>query len=165
MIREIMALGCLLMTIMSHAETQINVAGKVIAAPCVVAGDTVSKQVDLPATQAHALTEAGSGGDWIDFYLELDNCPVYLQGVTVNFSGTPDENDGSTYKNNGTAGNVSLQLASDKVNYGNGSALTVDIDSQSHKAMIQLAARIYSPVGHAVKGTVNSVVSVNFTYQ
>lgn len=148
----------------AHA-TDIAVTGKVLPSPCIVSSDTVSKGVDLPTVEARSMSDAGSSGEWVDFDLELENCPPYLTSSTAKFTGEPDTDDKDTYKNTGTATNISLQMASRSEIYGNGSSLKASIKSSSHTAVFPLSARMYSPKGNVGKGSFTSVVFVDFTYQ
>lgn len=161
------SLTIFLWTICCHSvlATNLQVKGTVVATPCIVNSNTVSKQIEMPKTEARSMTEPGSGSEWVDFVLELDECPFYLKTATATFSGTPDEHDATTYKNAGSAENVSLQLAAGMTNYGNGSTMKAMVDTATHKALFPLSARIYTPVGNTGKGSFNVVVGVDFTYQ
>ncbi|WP_407438867.1 fimbrial protein [Lelliottia sp.] len=148
--------------------TDLNISGKVVASPCTVDTASVSKEVELPRLQAHSLADAGTGGEWVDFNLDLNNCPVSTSQATATFSGTPDANDSTAYKNTGTASNVALQLsAKDDADtlYANGSNMKADINSSTHSATFPLSARMYSPTGGVTQGTFISVVNISFTYQ
>ncbi|MFO6296571.1 fimbrial protein [Rahnella selenatireducens] len=151
-------------TTASAADTAINIQGKVIASPCVVNSDTINKLVELPKVEARSFS-AGSGGDWVDFDLDLENCPVYLKSAVARFSGVPDENEATMYKNDGSAKNIALQMSARTTNYGNGSMMKVDVKSSTHSATFPLSARMYSPKGDVGKGTFSSTVGVDFTYQ
>lgn len=146
-------------------NASIKIEGRVLPAPCTVNGDTVKKTISFNQTEARSLSEAGTGGEWNKFSLELDDCPAYLNYAIATFSGTPDEDDPNMYKNNGDASNVALQLADDTTTYGDGSSMTISIDPVTHKGIFMLSARMYTPKGNVGKGTFNSVVGVNFTYQ
>ena len=148
----------------THAG-EIKLTGKVIANPCIVDTSTLNKQVELPKGQVRRLAAAGTGGEWVDFQLQLNKCPVYLTHVTVNFSGTPDNNDINAFKNNGTSKNVALQLKAQDTIYGNGTSMRTAIDAVSHKANFPLSARMYTSTGDTSSGTFNSVVNLTFTYQ
>ncbi|MRS88944.1 type 1 fimbrial protein [Enterobacteriaceae bacterium RIT714] len=161
-----MIIPFLLASGMAHATgTNIDIKGRLIANSCTIDTGTVEKEITLPSVQAHDLSEADTGGDWVNFTLDVTKCPAYLNTVTVKFSGTPDTDDSTTYKNLGNADNVALQLATNDVNYGNGSTMKVNVDQTNHSAKFPLSARIYSPKGGATRGTFNSVISVDFTWQ
>lgn len=147
------------------AGTSIDVKGKLIANPCTIDTDTVKKNITVPATQAHAMADAASGGDWVDFALDVNKCPVYLKTVKVTFTGPADTDDATTYKNTGDAKNVSLQLAANSTNYGNGSTMQVNVDQATHSATFPLSARMYSAKGGATQGSFGAVVNFDFTYQ
>ncbi|MDK9357757.1 fimbrial protein [Lelliottia sp. V106_10] len=147
------------------AGTSIDVKGRVVANPCTVDTDSVKKNITVPSTQAHALIDPSSGGDWVNFSLDVNKCPVYLKTVTVTFTGPADKDDATTYQNTGDAKNVSLQLAASDINYGNGSTLQVNVDQSAHSATFPLAARMYSAKGGATQGSFGAVVNFDFTYQ
>lgn len=162
----VMVLPLILAGTGAHAAgTSIDVKGRLVANPCTVDTNTVKKNITVPSTQAHAMTDAASGGDWVDFALDVNKCPVYLKTVTVTFTGPADKDDPTTYKNTGDAKNVSLQLAANQVNYGNGSTLQVNVDQTTHSATFPLSARMYSAKGGATQGTFGAVVNFDFTYQ
>lgn len=154
-----------LATITATHATSIIMSGKVLPSPCVVNSDSVSKLIEFQKVEARSMSDAGSTGDWVDFDLNLEDCPVYLTSATAVFSGEPDTDDKNTYKNTGTATNISLQLASRTNFYGNGTTLKTTINSTKHTALFPLSARMYSAKGNVGKGTFASVVFVNFTYQ
>lgn len=162
--RYLAGLPFCLMVCMTDAS-EISLTGKVIANPCIVDTNTRSKQVELPKGQIRRLATAGTGGEWVDFQLQLNECPAYLTQATVNFSGTPDNNDSKAFKNNGTSKNIALQLKAQDTLYGNGMSLRSPIDAKTHKAYFPLSARMYTPTGGASSGTFNSVVNLTFTYQ
>ncbi|MBS3045962.1 fimbrial protein [Enterobacter mori] len=160
-------LSLLAMTSMAEA-VDINISGKVTASPCTVDTQSVSKEVELPKLQTHSLEDAGTGGDWVNFSLDLNNCPESTSQASATFTGTADAKDATAYKNTGTATNIALQLAAQNQTstlYGNGSTMKVDIDASTHKATFPLAARMYTPEGGVSQGTFVSVVNVSFTYQ
>jgi minor fimbrial subunit len=163
MVRKIVTIAVLLLPLMGNAQTQLRISGKVVPSPCVVLIDDM--QVTLPDTQAHAMVDAGSGGEWVDFFIELHDCPTSVKSITTMFTGTPDTYDITVYKNTGEAKNVALQLAGRSSNYGNGTTMKADVNSLTHTALFPLSARIYSPIGNAQKGSFNSIVGLTFTYQ
>ncbi|MBT1713643.1 type 1 fimbrial protein [Enterobacter dykesii] len=155
----------LISSVSGLANTTINIVGKVVAIPCIVSEETISKEVELPVTEARSMAEPGSGSGWVDFELELDDCPFYLKKAIATFTGVPDKDDKTTFKNLGDAANVSLQMVAQSTTYGDASQMKVDINSSTNKASFPLSARIYSAKGNAGKGTFNTIVGVSFTYQ
>lgn len=147
------------------ADSKMEIQGTIVAGACKVDDDTVNKVVQLPKTQAHSLVDAGTGSDWVDFNLTLSQCPAYMTSATAKFSGTPDTDDNTTYKNTGDAKHVSLQLAARTTIYGNGSSMKVSVDSASHSAEFPLSARMYTAKGGVTLGSFAAVVGVDFTYQ
>lgn len=143
----------------------MDIQGTIVAGACKVDDDTVNKIVQLPKTQAHSMVDAGTSSDWVDFSLTLSQCPAYLTSVTARFSGTPDADDNTTYKNTGDAKNVSLQLAARTTIYGNGSTMKANVNATNHSAEFPLSARMYTAKGGVTQGTFGAVVGVDFTYQ
>lgn len=145
----------------------ISVTGRVVASPCVVDIDTVSKQVDLGRAIANNLNQPGGNPIWKDFQLLLTQCPVTTHSATATFSGDIDSTDPTAFKNQGTAGNSALQMTNSdhSVIYGNSSQMTVAVDNSTRQAIFPLSARIFSPSEAATGGTFSAAVSVVFTYQ
>lgn len=145
----------------------ITIQGQVVSTPCIVDVDTQSKHIELGKVISHNLKERGSGSNWTDFHLLLSGCAANLLNVTATFTGMPNENSADTYRNQGTARDVSLQMTSadHRTIYGTGSSMTVNIDGVTHKAKFPLSARIVSPAGDAKGGTFSAAVSVHFIYQ
>lgn len=66
----------------------------------------------------------GSASGWHDVTLDLSNCPVGTSRVTATFSGTADST--GYYKNQGTAGNLQLELQDTSgARFNNGTSKTV----------------------------------------
>lgn len=154
------------LALMTHANaTDINISGKVVASSCTVDVNTVSRSIELPKVKMRSLDTAGSAGDWVDFAIEVNECPVYLTETTVKFSGVPDVDDATAYKNTGTSKYTALQLAARTTIYGNGSSMRNPINASTHKSIFSLSARIYSPKGNATAGNFSSAVNLTFEYQ
>lgn len=160
MILLLSALPC-----MAFANSTLNISGKVVAGTCTVDVNTVDRTIDLGSIQSFDLRSPASGGEWVDFTLEVNQCPTGLAFATAKFSGNPDTDDVTTYKNTGTSTGVSLQLGARTTIYGNGTSMKSSIDALTHKATFPLSARIYSAKGNATSGTFHSIVNVAFTYQ
>ncbi|HKM95723.1 MAG TPA: fimbrial protein [Buttiauxella sp.] len=145
----------------------ISVTGRVVATPCVVDTDTVSKQVDLGQAFANNLNQPGGNPVWKDFQLLLTQCPAATHSATATFSGDVDSTDPTAFKNLGTGVNSALQMTNTdhSVIYGNASQMTVNVDNSTRQAIFPLSARIFSPAENATGGTFNAAVSVVFTYQ
>ena len=67
----------------------INITGKVIASPCVVAsGSNINVNLgDIPAADIAA---AGTTSTPVNFTINLTSCPVGTTSVVVTFTGTED---------------------------------------------------------------------------
>lgn len=151
-------------TTASSADTVIGIQGRVVTSPCTVNSETINKLIEFPKVEARSFS-AGNGGEWIDFDLDLENCPDGLKSVIATFSGDPDENEPLMYKNAGTAENIALQLSARTTNYGNGTSMKVDVKSSTHSATFPLSARMYTAVGDVGKGSFSATVGVDFMYQ
>ncbi|WNN47057.1 fimbrial protein [Siccibacter colletis] len=162
-------LSCLLLALMSFAvqAEEINVSARLVARPCTVDTDTVNKTVELGQGRASEMKTAGAGGEWTDFELLLTKCPAATVGATVTFSGTPDDDDATAFKNSADATGIALRLASrDRATtYQNESTMTQTIDTAAHTATFPLSARMFSPKGNPTSGQFAAAVNVSFTYQ
>jgi len=149
-----------------HAE-ELSFSGRILARPCTVDTGTVNKTVELGQGRASEMKTAGAGGEWADFELLLTNCPAATIGATATFSGTPDAEDGTAFKNTADATGIALRLASrDRATtYQNDSTMTQTIDTTTHKATFPLSARMFSPKGNPTSGQFAAAVNVSFTYQ
>ncbi|HEX4503371.1 MAG TPA: fimbrial protein [Scandinavium sp.] len=158
--RCIWMIGLAVLPLMTQADPTINVSGNVIASPCTVDTGTVTKLVELGTVNKQDLPNAGDGGVWSDFDLLVSNCPTGTSKVTAIFTGTPDIEDSTAWKNSGTSSNVALRLSSRDHNtvYSNSSTMLVNVDSTTHKTTFPLSARIFTPKGNVVAGTFASVM-------
>ena len=164
--RYLLILSLLFFVGLANAE-DISIHGRVVDKPCTIDVDTESKLVNLGRLMVVRLRNAGSGSDWVNFELLLKDCSSSTVSVTATFSGEPDINDATAFKNLGTASNVALQMsnADHSVIYGTASQKIVPITTDTHKAIFPLSARIISPLGNVKSGTFRSVVNVDFTFQ
>lgn len=143
------------------ADVTITVNGKVVAKPCTVS--TTHATVELGDLYTFSLVSAGSTSDWHTVALELSNCPVGTSRVTASFSGTADST--GYYKNQGTAGNIQLELQDDSGNRLNtGATKSVQVDDASQSAHFPLQVRAISVNGGATQGTIQAVINVTYTY-
>lgn len=155
-------------TIPALAEpTAININGNIIASPCNVDTNTVNKTVELGEGSVRDMSVAGAGAEWIDFELMLTKCPAPTVKAIVTFSGTPDVDDATAFKNSADATGIALRLASrDRATtYQNDSTMTQTIDTATHSATFPLSARMFSPKGNPTSGQFAAAVNVSFTYQ
>lgn len=107
------------------ADVTLTVNGKVVARPCTVS--TVNATVELGDLYTFSLIGAGSASAWHSVALDLSNCPVGTSRVKATFSGTADST--GYYKNQGTAGNIQLELQNeDGTTLNNGSSQSVQVD-------------------------------------
>ncbi|WP_409418451.1 fimbrial protein, partial [Klebsiella pneumoniae] len=110
-----------------------------------------------------SLIGAGSASAWHSVALDLSNCPVGTSRVKATFSGTADST--GYYKNQGTAGNIQLELQNeDGTTLNNGSSQSVQVDEASQSARFPLQVRALSVNGGATQGTIQAVINVTYTF-
>lgn len=149
----------------------INISGRIIAAPCVVDADSVSQNVDFGQLTALDLRAAGSASAWKPFKVKLVNCPAATVTAVATFTGTPFATNATLYSNATlpeNATNIAIQVVDDNnrsLIKGNGTSMTANIDPVLHQATFSLAGRVISPNGNVGTGTINSVMMMTFTYQ
>ena len=147
--------------VVQAADVTSTVNGKVVAKPCTVS--TTTATVELGDLYTFSLVNAGSSSAWHSVALELSNCPVGTSRVTASFSGTADST--GYYKNQGTAGNIQLELQDDSGNRLNtGATKSVVVDDASQSARFPLQVRALSVNGGATQGTIQAVINVTYTY-
>ncbi|EGT4253648.1 type 1 fimbrial protein [Citrobacter amalonaticus] len=147
--------------VVQAADVTITVNGKVVAKPCTVS--TTNASVELGDLYTFSLVSAGSSSAWHTVALELSNCPVGTSRVTASFSGTADST--GYYKNQGTAGNIQIELQDDSGNRLNtGATKSVVVDDASQSARFPLQVRALSVNGGATQGTIQAVINVTYTY-
>ncbi len=85
----------------------LNITGNVIASPCQVSSDSITKSVDLGQNiQASSLQTAGAATDWVNFDINLNSCPAGTTKAIMTMHGTADlNNPADMYRNTGTATN------------------------------------------------------------
>ena len=145
------------------ADVTITINGQVVAKPCTIA--TTNANVALGNLPTFSLINAGSTSDWKTVTLNLTNCPVGTSNVKATFSGTSDST-GTYFSNQGTAGNIAVQLAdSSGNNLTNGSSLTSAVSDSTLATAFNLEVRAITPAGKATQGTIQSVINVTYTWQ
>lgn len=143
------------------ADVNITVNGKVVALPCTVT--TTNALVEINDIYTFNMVTAGSRSAWHDTALELTNCPVGTSRVTATFSGTADAT--GYYKNQGSAGNIQLELQDDRgTTLNSGAKKAVDVDTATQSARFPLKVRALTVNGGATQGSIQAVISVTYTY-
>lgn len=143
------------------ANINITVNGKVVAKPCTVS--TTNATVELGDLYTFSLSSAGSSSAWHSVALDLSNCPVGTTRITATFNGTADST--GYYKNQGSAGNIQLELQDDGgTTLNNGAEKAVQVDDTTQSARFPLQVRALSVNGGATQGTIQAVISVTYTY-
>ncbi|HEM7969302.1 TPA: type 1 fimbrial protein [Citrobacter farmeri] len=148
-------------SMLQAADATITVNGKVVAKPCTVS--TTNATVELGDLYTFSLISAGSTSAWHTVALDLSNCPVGTSRVTASFSGTADST--GYYKNQGSAGNIQLELQDDSGNRLNtGATKSVQVDEATQTTRFPLQVRAISVNGGATQGTIQAVINVTYTY-
>lgn len=143
------------------ADVTITVNGRVVAQPCTVS--TTSATVDLGDLYTFSLVSAGAASAWQSVSLELTSCPVGTSTVTATFSGTADST--GYYANQGTAGNLQLELQDSAGNTLNtGATTSVTVDDTTLSATVPLKVRALTVSGGATQGSIQAVISVTYTW-
>lgn len=159
---------CLLMGMASLAKADpvtLNITGNVVASPCLISSDSVTKAVDLGQNiQASDLQAAGSSTTWTNFTVNLTSCPGGTTKAIMTMHGSADTNNpNDMYQNTGTAQNVSVQLQSQAADLlGDGKSLSGNIVSNAYS--YQLRARAYTQNGAVTPGSIIATVTASFVY-
>lgn len=168
--RVLMTLSAVIMTGVSFfcsADSSVTIGGNVVATPCMIDTGTVNKQVAFSSLHRMELVNAGAGGEWQDFSLDINNCPTGTRQVTVKYLGTQDSHDGTAWKNSGSATGVALRLtnAAHSVIYSQGDTQSLAVNASTHGATFPMSAKIFTPQGNAGPGTFSTVINLEFTWQ
>lgn len=144
----------------------LNITGNVIASPCQVSSESITKSVDLGQNiQASTLQAAGSTTDWVNFDINLNSCPAGTTKAIMTMHGSADlANPRDMYLNTGTATNLAVQVqsqAGDQL----GDTKTISGTIASNAYTYKLRARAYTQNGGVMPGSINSVVTATFEYQ
>ncbi len=151
------------------ADTQLNIKGMIKASPCVVDNAAGGNEISVPLgdkIKAYNLSDASSSSDWVEFTIDLKDCPISASSAIATFSGTEATESATLYENLGDATNVQIELQSQAgTNLGNGQSMTQPVDSDNHTVTFPLQARVYSFAGGATPGSIIGTVLVNLTYE
>lgn len=144
----------------------LNITGNVIASPCQVSSDSITKSVDLGQNiQASSLQTAGAATDWVNFDINLNSCPAGTTKAIMTMHGTADlNNPADMYRNTGTATNLAVQVQS-QAGEQLGNTKTISGTIASNAYTYKLRARAYTQNGGVMPGSISSVVTANFEYQ
>ncbi|QGN38763.1 fimbrial protein [Klebsiella oxytoca] len=143
------------------ADVTITVNGKVVAKPCTVS--TPNATVELGDLYTFNLISAGSSSSWHSVVLNLSNCPIGTSRVTATFSGTADAT--GYYRNQGTAGNIQLELQdTNGTTLNNGAKKEVQVDDTTQAVSFPLRVRALTVNGGATQGTILAVINITYTY-
>lgn len=144
----------------------LNITGNVIASPCQVSSDSITKSVDLGQNiQASSLQTAGAATDRVNFDINLNSCPAGTTKAIMTMHGTADlNNPADMYRNTGTATNLAVQVQS-QAGEQLGNTKTISGTIASNAYTYKLRARAYTQNGGVMPGSISSVVTATFEYQ
>ena len=154
----------------SAADSTMTLTATVVASPCTIDSDSINKAIALDGGnnfEAKDLQEPESASEWVKFDLTIRDCPTGTSKSTITFSGTADEtHPESMYVNTGTAKNVAVELQSHDGLYmfGNGKSYEGSILSD-RTYVFRMRSRAFTSNGGVTPGTIQAVVTANFTYQ
>lgn len=159
----------LLFSSMSYGDV-VNITGTVTATPCTVDTTKSDLSVDIGSFDASSLSAAGATGGQKLFNLVLKDCPSTTSIVKATFTGTVYKDDNTAYANTGTATNLGLQvkLYTDpwaSITTSPGGSTQVNVNATDHTATFAMATRPYTKTGGVTPGTINTPVTVTFSYQ
>lgn len=150
------------------ADTQLNIKGMIKASPCVVdnaGGNGISVSLG-DKIKAYKLAEASSSSDWVEFTIDLKDCPITASSAIATFSGSEATESATLYENLGEATNVQIELQSQAgANLGNGQTMTQPVNHDNNSVTFPLQARVYSFAGGATPGSIIGTVLVALTYE
>jgi len=146
----------------AHAAT-VTVNGKIYDAGCSTQTGT-TQTVNFGTLSNNVLTTPGSEVAPKAFSIEFKSCPAALKNVTVQFQGTADAGDASTFANAGTAKSVGVRL------YQQGATTpvkpngTVTLAISDSAAEFKMLGTAYSPKGKASAGSISVLVPIVVSY-
>ncbi|ROL73001.1 fimbrial protein [Pseudomonas protegens] len=148
-------------TVSQAADVTITVNGRVVAKPCTVS--TPNETVDFGDLYTFSLARPGSTSAWRSVSFDLSNCPVGTSRITATFSGITDST--GYYKNQGTAGNIQLELQDDGGTLlNNGTSKTVQVNDSTQSARFPLQVRVLTVNGQTTQGNIKAVINIAYTY-
>lgn len=148
-------------------DVLVSVTGNLIANTCVVAADSLEKNVPLGDIGTRQLSKAGSVSHIkTPFTLTLEECGPTFSGVKIRFSGTPDEVDPRLIKvAEGGATGVAVQILDRE-----GALVPLDIptpafgETGNHSVKMHFYARL-AATGHDVNaGNVSATATWTTEY-
>jgi minor fimbrial subunit len=151
-----------------RADTQLNIKGMIKASPCVVdnsGGSGISVSLG-DKIKAYTLADASSSSGWVEFKIDLKDCPTTATLAIATFGGTESKESAALYQNLGEATNVQIELQSQAgANLGNGKTMSQPVNPDNHTVTFPLQARVYSFAGGATPGSIIGTVLVDLTYE
>lgn len=150
----------------------ISVNGRLIASPCRVNSSQSNFLVQLGNTPAATLANKYSATPEVYFKIVLDQCPESTNSVIASFSGQTYPQDANYgYANNGTSQfvGVLLKLTDEPdhfvSNTRSGKSVNLKVDKSTNSVVFNFSTRLWTDTGNVTPGTINSAVTISFTYQ
>ncbi|MCL6720426.1 type 1 fimbrial protein [Klebsiella sp. T2.Ur] len=88
-----LAIGCFSLSMLAHAADPVtlNITGNIIASPCQISSDSITKAIDLGQNiQASSLQAAGASSTWVPFTINLTSCPAGTTKAIMTMHGAAD---------------------------------------------------------------------------
>jgi type 1 fimbria pilin len=108
---RVVAMACLLVAAPVWA-TDFNLTGEVMIGTCDWSLGSADRLVALDPVTASQLPASG-GSHYVSFELNLHGCAPAVRQATFGFSGSPDPDEPTHFRNTGDAAGVAVVLASD----------------------------------------------------
>ncbi|MCA8309929.1 type 1 fimbrial protein [Burkholderia sp. AU28942] len=127
-----------------------------------------NRVVPLPSVSTSRLSAVGSTAGRQTFSVAMENCAVGVKQVSFSFTGDPDADMPSAFRNTGTAKGVAIRLskADDNTTLGaNGIGNSASMPVTDNSVMLNLAAEYIATNGRPGGGTVNSLATMTINYQ
>lgn len=156
-----MSLGCF----HAYSDDNINLIfnGNIKTAPCQI--EQKDYVIDLKTTNI-ANIRNNQRAPWVNFSINLKNCPINTRESIITLVGTPDSTNPEYFHNSGSATNVALDLVTGahQGRVKNGTQIVTPINLQTHQAEIPFSARVTSLSNTMTAGTFRSHVEFVMTY-
>ncbi|WP_380182583.1 fimbrial protein [Kalamiella sp. sgz302252] len=146
----------------------VNFTGDIISPTCAVVPADGTYNVPLPAVSVALLSSAGDTTDNIGFTISLTECNTATNNVYAFFEAGPNVNADGKLTNNGSAGNVAVELVD-----ANGNVINVGSEEQAANpatvavsdgsASLSYSAR-YIATGAATAGSIDTSVTYSIAY-
>jgi len=151
-------------------DVSLSFVGRLLSPPCTIDMGSSNLNPSLGNISADDLFLPNSKSAEIPFQITLNNCPSNTSKVIINFSGQSYIDNISTFASTGTAQNVGVQIKQKDDSWNSisiypGGSITKYISKESNSTTLSLVTRAFTQTGNVTPGTVNTNITVSFTYQ